>query len=133
MNLLERWLFPRSKFLNFLTVVCLSAVFSFLLTGRQIFEANWSLIDDHETFYFLGPALHLSLSDVWNTFLTKTEIGSQAVRFRPSYYLIRLVEIAVWGTNVHLWYLRDTIYSQFFSVRSGGHCCGLSAAGSAAF
>jgi hypothetical protein len=109
MNRLERFLFPRSPRINFLVIACLSIAFALLLTGRQIYLANWGLIDDHEVFYYLGPDLRLPFSDIWSTLLAKTEVGSLQGRFRPSYYCIKLIETSLWGTNVHLWYLGHTI------------------------
>jgi hypothetical protein len=109
MKRLERCLFPRGEFLNFFVIACLSAALSFLLIGRQVCQANWGLIDDHEIFYFLGPDLHLPLTDVWNTLLAKTEVGSLQGRFRPGYYAAKLIEASLWGGNVHLWYLARTI------------------------
>jgi hypothetical protein len=109
MNRLERCLFPRSPRIIFLIIACLSIAFAFLLTGRQIYLANWGLIDDHEVFYFLGPDLRLPFSDIWSTLVAKTEVGSLQGRFRPSYYFIKLIETSLWGTNVHLWYLGHTI------------------------
>jgi hypothetical protein len=109
MKWFERYLFPRGELLNFLNIACLSGVFSFLLIGRQIYHANWGLIDDHEIFNFLGPGLHLPLNEIWNTLLTKTEVGTFAGRFRPTYYVIILIETSLLGTNVHLWYLLDAV------------------------
>jgi hypothetical protein len=109
MNRLEQLLFPRSKLLNFLIIALLSTAISFLLVGRQIFLANWGVIDDHEVFRYLGPGLHLPASDIWSTLLAKTEVGTLQGRFRPSYYLIKLIETSIWGANVHLWYLGHTI------------------------
>ena len=62
MKRIEAWLFPRGNALNLLVIACLSGVLSFLLIGRQIYLANWGMIDDHEIFYFLGPGLHLPLT-----------------------------------------------------------------------
>jgi hypothetical protein len=109
MNRFERYLFPRGELLNFFIIVCLSGAISFLLTGRQIYQANWGLIDDHEVFTFLGPRLHLPLGDIWDTLLGKTEVGTLQGRFRPSYYFLRVTETSLWGANVHLWYLGHTI------------------------
>ena len=109
MKRIEAWLFPRSNALNLLVIACLSGVLSFLLIGRQIYLANWGMIDDHEIFYFLGPGLHLPLSDIWSTLLAKTEVGSLQGRFRPGYYGLKLIETSLWGTNVHLWYFARTI------------------------
>ena len=108
-NRFERFLFPRSQWVNFVVIALLSTALSFALVGRQVFLANWGLIDDHEVFHFLGPNLHLPISDIWNTLLEKTEVGTLQGRFRPGYYLIKLLETALLGTNVHLWYLGNTI------------------------
>jgi hypothetical protein len=109
MKWLERCLFPRSNLANFLVIACLSGALSFLLIGRQIYQANWGLIDDHEVFHFLGPGLQLPLTEIWSTLLAKTEVGTFAGRFRPGYYIFKLAETSFWGTNVHLWYLARTI------------------------
>lgn len=109
MRRLERWFFPRGETLNFVIIACLSGAISLILIGRQIYRANWGLIDDHEVFYFLGPGLHLPLTDIWSTLLAKTEIGSLQGRFRPAYYTAKLIETSLWGANVHLWYLARTV------------------------
>lgn len=109
MNRLERGLFPRNGFLNFLIVAVLSGSISYLMIGSQISQANWGMIDDHEIFNFLGPSLHLPAGEIWNTLLSKTEVGSLQGRFRPGYYVFKLVETSLWGDNVHLWYLARTI------------------------
>jgi hypothetical protein len=127
MKRLERCRFPRGELLNFLVIACLSGALSFLLIGRQVYQANWGLIDDHEIFYFPGPDLHLPLTDVWNTLLAKTEVGSLQGHFRPGYYAVKLIEASLWGGNVHLWYWRVPSVSPFSLARSGG-CCGASPA-----
>src|SRR5580704_8812815 len=109
MNRLSRYLFPRSRSLSFLIVSVLSCALSFVLIGRQIYQANWGMIDDHEIFNFLGPGLHLPLTDIWTTLLGKTEVGSLQGRFRPGYYVFKLIEASLWGDNVHLWYLARTV------------------------
>ena len=114
MNWFERCLFPRSPLVRFIIIVCLSTSFSFLLTGRQIFQANWSVIDDHEVFHYLGPDLHLAPSKIWSTLLEKTEVGTLQGRFRPGYYLIKVFETSFFGSNVHLWYLGNTIAFAIF-------------------
>ena len=109
MKRIEARLFPRSNALNLLMIACLSGALSFLLIGRQVYLANWGMIDDHEIYYFLGPGLHLPLSEIWSTLLAKTEVGSLQGRFRPGYYALKLIETSLWGTNVHLWYCARTI------------------------
>ena len=106
---LDRLLFPRSRVLDFFAIIVISGVFSLLLTGIQISRANWGLIDDHQIFSFLGPDLKLPANEIWSTLLTKTEVGQLQGRFRPSYYLITLAETSLFGPDVHLWYLRNSI------------------------
>lgn len=108
MNRLERCLFPKSPLANFFIIAGLSIVLSFLLIGRQIWQANWGIIDDSQVIDFLGPDLKLRLSEIWNTMLTKTEVGTLQGRFRPSYYTFILLETSLWGDNIHLWYLTRT-------------------------
>lgn len=108
MNWLERCLFPQSRLVNFVLIAALSIALSFLLIGRQIWQANWGIIDDHLVFDYLGPDLHLGLSEIWNTLLTKTEVGTLEGRFRPTLYTSILLESSLWGDNVHLWYLTRT-------------------------
>lgn len=116
MNRFERYLFPQGPLVNFLTIVVLSGTFSALLIGRQIFYANWGILDDHEVFHYLGPTLHLPFSDIWSTLLERTEVGTLEGRFRPSYYLIKVVESSFFGSDVHLWYLGNTIaFTMFLS------------------
>lgn len=79
------------------------------LMGRQILDANWSLIDNWDYFNWLGPKLNLSLSDVWSTLVNETEVGNPQRRFRPSYYFLMILETSLWGANVHLWYFVRTL------------------------
>lgn len=111
---LERLIFPRSRALDFVAIIVISTVFSLLLTGTQILRANWGLIDDHEIFSFLGPDLKLPANEIWSTLLGKTEVGQLQGRFRPSFYLITLVQAWLFGPDVHLWYLRNTVAFALF-------------------
>jgi hypothetical protein len=111
---LERLLFPQSRAGAFFAIIVISGVFSLLLTGTQIFRANWGLIDDHQIFTFLGPDLKLPASEIWSTLLTKTEVGQLQGRFRPSYYLITVVETSLFGPDVHLWYIRNSVAFALF-------------------
>ena len=106
----SRWfdhiVYPSGPIFSFVIIASLSCLLSFVLIGRQIYLANWGLIDDHSVFYVLGPTLHLSPSEILPTLLGKTHEGQV---FRPTYYLIRLMEASLWGTNVQLWYAFNTI------------------------
>jgi hypothetical protein len=113
-GLLDRLLFPESRLLNFGIICCVSYLFSYLLIGRQIYFANWGLVDDHEVFSYLGPNLHLSIGDIWQTLLTKTEVGQLTGRFRPTYYLLKVIEVSFFGADVHLWYFVNTICFALF-------------------
>ncbi|MBR0940211.1 hypothetical protein [Bradyrhizobium liaoningense] len=100
-------------------VVVLSCSFGLaaLLTGRQIFQANWGMIDDHEIFRWLGRNHHLPLSQVWHVLMSDTEIGLPTERYRPAYYFFKILETVVFGDNVHLWYLGRTLgFALFLSA-----------------
>lgn len=101
----DRIVYPPGQIFSFVIIASLSCLLSFVLIGRQIYLANWGLIDDHSIFYVLGPTLHLSPSEILPTLFGKTHEGQV---FRPTYYLIRLIEASLWGTNVHLWYAVNT-------------------------
>jgi hypothetical protein len=96
-------------------IFLISTAIAFAFTGRQVFYANWGIIDDHLIFSFLGPDLRLPLSDLFHTLLTKTEVGYLSYgRFRPSFYFFTLLETVIWGANVHLWYLARTLWFATF-------------------
>jgi len=85
--------------------IALAAAVAVVIGGyswQPNFAAKWHIIDDHEILKFIDgsnrgiPSLLLS-----------TEVGSpgRATRYRPSYYVLRLLEASVWGRNVRLWYM----------------------------
>jgi hypothetical protein len=110
----DRVLFPASRLRGFFLIVAVSSLFSLLLTGSQIVHANWGLIDDHQVFTFLGSDLKLPASEIWSTLLSKTEVGQLQGRFRPTYYVITLVETWLLGPDVHLWYARNSVCFALF-------------------
>jgi hypothetical protein len=101
--------------ISFGIIVLVSTAIAFGLVGRQVLYANWGIIDDHAVFSFLGTHQRLPITDFFHTLLTKTEVGDlSSPRFRPSYYLLMLLETVTWGTNVHLWYLARTFFFAIF-------------------
>jgi hypothetical protein len=69
--------------------------------------ASFGLVDDHEILEWTGPDGRLSWTDlqrdtvnpvVWTGF-------NSELRFRPSYSLLRMTEIGLWGANPQPWYL----------------------------
>lgn len=97
---------PR-ELLSLLLIVIGASAIALWLTGRQIVEAQFGMIDDHQIPLFLGTRDHLPFNQIWSSLMT-TEVGSMVGRYRPSYYLFKLTEMSVWGTNVHLWYVTVT-------------------------
>jgi len=108
---------PKTK-LSLTLILVFSLIFSFLIF-KENFKAKWSIIDDHEIAYFLGSDKKILVGEI-PKLLLKTEVSSygKALRFRPSYYLVRIVESALWRDNPFLWYFaRFVILSIFvFSV-----------------
>jgi hypothetical protein len=70
-------------------------------------SAKFGLIDDHEILRFLGPNHVVRFWDIPRLLITKTEVGQWGTssRLRPIYYILRLVETALWGDHAGLWYL----------------------------
>jgi hypothetical protein len=96
-------------------IFLISTVIAFGLIGRQVLYANWGIVDDHEIFSFMGTHQRLPITGFFHALLTQTEIGNLSYgRFRPSYYFLKLTEAAIWGKNVHLWYLARTIWFAIF-------------------
>lgn len=81
------------------------AVFGFYLVGNN-FNAKLGLIDDHEIAMFLGSDGKVSVDEFPKEIL-KTEIGQWGsyLRYRPSYYTLRVLETALWRDDARLWYL----------------------------
>jgi hypothetical protein len=91
-------------------IFSISTAMAFWLIGRQVFYANWGIVDDHEIFSFIGTPQRLPITDLFHAMLTQTEVGDPSSgRFRPGYYFLLLLEAAAWGKNVHLWYLARTL------------------------
>jgi hypothetical protein len=104
---------------NLLLNLCLALsalTISVLLTGKQIFLADWGIIDDHQIFQLLGNGNSVHVWEIPRILIEQTEVGQpfSAPRFRPSFQLLRLIEISAWGDNVHLWYAFRTILFAFF-------------------
>lgn len=70
-----------------------------------LIHAKWGLIDDHEIMAFVGEQERMPLAKFPAVLLgTELSTASISARFRPSYYVLRAVEAAVWGKNAALWY-----------------------------
>src|SRR5476651_278182 len=105
----------KRSWISFGVIFLVSMAIAFGLIGRQVFFANWGIIDDHATFSFMGTHQRMPITDFLHVLLTKTEIGDPSYgRFRPSYYFFMLLESAAWGRNVHLWYLARTFFFAIF-------------------
>jgi hypothetical protein len=94
-----------SKFFQNKLMVFVLIQLSVFTSLRQLLFSEFGVIDDHEIIRWLGPDKKLTLSDMFNEY-SKTEISSwpRGSRFRPFYYLFRLIETFLWRDNVALWY-----------------------------
>jgi hypothetical protein len=92
--------FFNNRFMVFIIIQLL--VFTSL---RQLLFSEFGVTDDHEIIRWLGPDKKFSFSDIFNEY-NKTEISRwpESERFRPFYYLFRLIETFLWRDNVALWY-----------------------------
>ncbi len=67
-----------------------------------LFFSKLSLIDDHEIISFLNAYKSYGIQGVTNQFFSLGDFN-ELTRFRPIYYLIRLIEIFSWKDNAFLW------------------------------
>jgi hypothetical protein len=75
------------------------------------FGAQFGPIDDHEPLRWLGPDGSISLQDAVQTWLDDTEVGDfgAALRFRPAYYLVRIVQTVLFLDNPTAWYVSTLV------------------------
>ena len=77
---------------KFVLVWLLSLGVGYCLFGVNL-NAKMGMIDDHEVVSFLGPDKDIAVGEI-PQLLSKTEVGKwgEALRFRPVYYTLRIVE-----------------------------------------
>jgi hypothetical protein len=88
-----------------LFIILFSTFIVFILFGKTL-SAEWKQVDDHEIISFLGKDKKLLVTEIPRIFLSSPDITDfgKTTRFRPSYYLLRIIETAFIGGNVHAWY-----------------------------
>jgi len=87
-----------------LFILLFSSIIVFGIFGR-VLAVKWGVIDDHEIMFFLGRDGKLYLTEIFST-LKLTEVGNfgSLTRYRPFYYMFRLLECVVWGAKPAYWY-----------------------------
>jgi len=88
-----------------LSGITTSLVYAFYLLAGN-FRATFGPIDDHEPLSWLDGQDHLPLANFAHVLLDRTEVGDfgDTVRFRPSYYVLRVGQAVLFGNNPTLWY-----------------------------
>lgn len=78
--------------------------FAFFLVGNNV-NSKLGMIDDHEIPMYLGSDRKITLQE-FPSIINKTEVGKwgSSVRYRPSYFVTRAIETAIWRDNASLWY-----------------------------
>lgn len=100
------FIWKKNKYEEWLVLFVCSA-FSLYIFGPN-FKAKFWLIDDHEILFFLRSKTdQRSWADFFYVLLNQTEVGEFGInsRFRPSYYVLRLIETFLWKDNSTLWYV----------------------------
>jgi len=100
---------------NIILLIILSSALSISMFGENV-NARWWVIDDHEIAYFLGSDHTLTLGEIPEKLLNDTEISlyPYSPRFRPVYYIFRLLETWVWGDKPGFWYAFRVLIFAFF-------------------
>lgn len=86
-------------------VVVLGLLASVALIGA-LSESKIGLTDENDLPQYAGTTGHVAFSQIPGLLLEKTEVGDfgRSQRFRPVYYLSRLVETALWELDGGSWY-----------------------------
>lgn len=78
----------------------------FVVVYGGVLNLRWMEIDDHEIVVLLGEDSRMEMSEVFEAF-SQTEIHYFGVltRFRPVYWLGRILEVVLFGGHLSRWYL----------------------------
>lgn len=82
------------------------AAFAYYLVFPN-FGAKLGIIDDHEIALFLGNDGKIKPLEIPGVIIDQTEVGKWGsyLRYRPSYYTLRVIETALWRDNATMWYV----------------------------
>ncbi len=83
----------------------LGLVVSFVLLG-PLLNSKIALVDENDIPQYMGKAGEVKISQIPAIVWGKTEVGEfgKGPRFRPVYYLVRVTETALWGSEGAYWY-----------------------------
>jgi len=92
------------KTIGLVLPVLVMILFGYFLLSNN-FKAGLGMIDDHEIAMFLGSDGKICVSEI-PSLLFSTEVGQfgKALRYRPSYYFLRILESLLWQDKAILWY-----------------------------
>jgi len=98
----KKWIFLVNKYKDWVIVI-FSIAFSIFLLGGNL-KARWSFVDQKINLFEI-PSL-----------ISKTEVSKwgESVRYRPSYYFLRIFESYVWRGNLYLWYIARIAFLAYF-------------------
>ncbi len=109
--------FKTSNF-KILLIIFSSLFLSLYLFGKNL-DSKWWYLDDHEIMKYLGDDGKISLNELPEVLINDTEVGDYGSyeRYRPSYFVLRLLGSVIWGNNPEMWYLsRILIITVFLSI-----------------
>jgi hypothetical protein len=102
--------------LRWLLMACVAAAVCWLLFGASP-RATWGIIDDHEIHSMIGAGRDsIPLDEIPGLIARHPEIASPtftSTRYRPGYYLLRLVEAAAWGRWAEGWMITRLVLFTF--------------------
>lgn len=92
------------RILPAMVAVAFATVVAAWVLGPNV-EAVFGPIDDHEPLAWMGSGSRVPLTEAWQALLT-SEVGQagSTARFRPVYYVTRVMQGVVLGDNPRLWY-----------------------------
>ncbi|MCP4398963.1 MAG: hypothetical protein GY801_16895 [bacterium] len=101
----QSWNIQYTHMLAPLIILFSCGLLSFYLFG-PLLKAQWWSHEDFAIMEFLGEDRALGFSEI-PSWLMATEVGKwgESVRYRPSFWKLKLLECWLWGDNPFFWYL----------------------------
>ena len=101
-------------------LAALTSGISIIFLYGNLLKSEFGIIDDHEFFLFMGERNRTSVLEFFSILFNKTEVGlwGHYERFRPFYYVTRILETVVFGRNATLYYAAQFILTLIFTLSS---------------
>jgi hypothetical protein len=112
---------PAGAWITVIAVLTLALAAATAYLYGPLVNARFGLIDDHEILAYFGTNKSVSVADLPRILSTQTEVGSwgHTLRFRPVYYVFRILETVWHGLDPAAWYLTRIVLVAVIAAIAG--------------